>query len=400
MEIPKIQINKRGIPRVDIPSIPQITLITPTPLEKATDLFAKQREQQQAFQQGVKKFATKTGIVLGNLFASGLDFTTDLVVRHLPKLITSKIPGISLTPWHKKITRQWSDYFVEIHNAGVKYGVPLLPTQKLQQAAQKLNQIEYIQPTKEWVNASTKEKLSKKHIGETLFELGPSVIGSMGAFALSPTGGLAIIGTATANDVKDSAISHGVDYEKAELLGLSTGILVSALERIVPSKIFAGNLKLKNEFIGGLAKRLTESVLLEAGTEVTQEAVQMAAEATFRDIGVDEATERTILSGLGGALGGGGMQMIASYANDVQRKEILGDTTIGLTVQEIAPEAQKGVKEAVKPEIREVIPTPKPKAVAKNLGKVFKFVSDRIFRIVEPAKLVSKELLPIVTKGT
>ena len=361
-----------------------------------------------------QKFLAETGVQFANLFAEGLDYTTDLVVRNIDQFISPPdlmTQVIKATPWGRKIRKQWTDYFDEIHKAGTQYGAPILPTQKLQQAAQKLSQIEYIQPSKEWTDTDIKGKLSKEHIGETLFELGPSIISSMGAFALSPTGGLAIIGAATANDVKDSALSYGVEPDKAELLALSTGILVSALERIVPSKIFSGSLKIKNQFIGGLAKRLTESVLLEAGTEVTQEGVQMAAEATFRDIGLDEATSRVVLSAMGGALGGGFMQMIGSFSNEVQRKEILGNASLGLSVREVGPEGitpdtQKGVKEAVKSKSSKIIPTEQITAISKEspvVGQAVKRISkvyNQVIRTIEPATLVGKENLATITKGT
>ena len=338
-----------------------------------------------------QKFLAETGVQFANLFAEGLDYTTDLVVRNIDQFISPPdlmTQVIKATPWGRKIRKQWTDYFDEIHKAGTQYGAPILPTQKLQQAAQKLSQIEYIQPSKEWTDTDIKGKLSKEHIGETLFELGPSIVASMGTFALSPTGGLAIIGAATANDVKDSALSYGVEPDKAELLGLSTGILVSALERIVPSKIFSGSLKIKNQFIGGLAKRLTESVLLEAGTEVTQEGVQMAAEATFRDIGLDEATSRVVLSALGGALGGGFMQMIGSFSNEVQRKEILGNASLGLSIREVGPEG-------ITPELQPLAKEAEPLSLFKNTIKQ----TEPIFKEVKLSKDLPQRKMTIKSVG-
>lgn len=244
MVIPIIQTKKPEIPEINIPvGVPKINI---PPVSPATPLT-------------FPKFAAKTGTQLVSLFTEGLDFTTDLLVRNLDVFIASPTVStmVRVTPWGKKIKKQWTDYFDEIHKSGTQYGAPILPTQKLQQASQKLSQIEYVQPSKEWADASITEKLSPEMIGETLFELGPSVVASVGAFAFAgPTIGVGIIGTATANDVKDSALSYGVDYDKAEALGLSVGIVVSALERIVPSKIFAGNLKIKNQFIGGFGSRL------------------------------------------------------------------------------------------------------------------------------------------------
>ncbi|MHA1482437.1 MAG: hypothetical protein ACTSQA_03235, partial [Candidatus Heimdallarchaeaceae archaeon] len=87
-------------------------------------------------------------------------------------------------------------------------------------------------------------------------------------------------------------------------------------------------------------------------------------------------------------------------------------------VKEVSPIAQKGVSEALKPEISpevkpvEVTPiTPteevgitktKPtlKTIPRDISRAYKFVSDKILRMVEPAKLVKGELFPVITKGT
>lgn len=272
---------------------------------------------------GAGKFAAQTSVRFIDLVSEGADFTANFTVN---QLLDEKgiLGGI-------KNREKWKDFYAEQLEAGN------IPTRKFKLAVDKLEEKEFMQPSKEWENASLKEKLTTK-IGETILNIGPSIVSSIGAFALNPTFGVSTIITSTANDVTEDAIDNNVPRDKAELLGLSTGIAVGLLERIVPSRIFSSQ-GIKNKFIGSFAKRLANSAVTETGTEIAQENIQLIAESTFReDLGFDEVATRNALAGLGGLLGGAGMQTIATFSNETQRKEILGalkDIPFGLSTQDV-----------------------------------------------------------------
>ncbi len=288
------------------------------------------------------KFGARAGVAFVDLVSEGADFTADFVANQIADSLQPKVGIGDINFLPEKESKILSNKWIQFYNQPSVQ--EKLPTTKFKSAVDRLQEIEFIQPSQEWVQAPLHEKLTTR-LGETLLTLGPSVVSSIGAFAINPTFGLATIVTATANDVKDNAIAHGVDDRKAELLGLSTGILVGALERIVPNKLFTSN-GIKNKFIGSFAKRVAETSLLEAGTEMTQEAVQLIAERTFReDLGWDEVATRVALSGLGGLLGGSGVQTVVSLANDVQRNEILGglkNVQAGLSIKEVTEVGEVG----------------------------------------------------------
>jgi len=306
----------------------------------------------------VKPFAL-TGLGLVDIPLEAVDFIGDALTTTLRNItftgeaIAEKV-GLQTESQTKKDKQKWISFWEEVKKTN--------PVANIDEIVDEFQRSPALQPTKEWQEAPLTEKLTKR-LPETILGIGPSIISSMGQFALSPSFGLVAIAGSTANDVKDMAIDNGVTEEKATLLGASVGILVSWLERIVPNKIFS-NQGIKNQFIGGFAKRLAETSILEVGTEITQEAIQVIAELTFRDIGFNELATRTALSGLGGLLGGVGSQTVVSFANETQRRDILKS----LKVEE--PERgsiRLGEPTAGKPEVE-------PTAIPKEL-ELFK---DRI----------------------
>lgn len=162
-----------------------------------------------------------------------------------------------------------------------------------------------------WKNSTTSEKLTK-HLPETIYNLAPSIAGSILPYLVSGPVGFITAAGSTADDVKQQAIQAGADPQHAENLGLGTGLAVGLLDRIVPDKIFSKGEKAV--FVKGFTKRLLkftseagQSSLIEGATEGVQEAMQMLAESTFRSIGWDEVKTREAMSVFGGILGGSGM---------------------------------------------------------------------------------------------
>lgn len=169
----------------------------------------------------------------------------------------------------------------------------------------------------EYQKASLTEKITK-YLPETIYNLVPDVAGSAVPYLINPTLGFAVAAGSTAEDVKQKAVENGVPEKEADAIGLATGLAVGALDRIVPDEIFGGSAALKTDFSKGFFTRLaqmTKTGLKEAATEVAQEDIQLAAEATFRDdLGWDEIKTRNVMAGLGGLFGGAGMKAVGEIA--------------------------------------------------------------------------------------
>ena len=195
-------------------------------------------------------------------------------------------------------------------------------TEKLKSFTQDLRGIDFIKPSEEWTNASTRDKFTNK-LPETILNIGPGVVSSLAMFAVNPPLGFAVSAGSVADELKTIAMEEGVGEERAELLGLGTGLLFGWLDKIVPDEVFSP--QQKKTFVSGFAKRILKTGLKEAGTEVLQEDIQLLAEATVReDITTDEVIVRNLTAGLGGVLGGVGAQTTTSFVNGIRSGDIAG----------------------------------------------------------------------------
>ena len=272
----------------------------------------------------VGKFLARTSINFADLVTESLDFGVKFIIDNpifnAGDRVSRKVLEIIAPKKAEKreeVLNKWKDIYKT-------------KAEKPKLAVDKIQQIEYLQPSKEYQKASLKDKLIK-HPGETLAILGPSIIPSFLLYATNPLLGQTTTVGSTANDIKVSAIESGVPEKKAEALGLVGGILVGALDRLVPDELFTKSQK--KAFIGSLTKRVIKMGLKEAGTEIAQEDIQIAIEATFReDLGWDEILTRNVMSALGGLLGGAGMTTVMGTINQTVKQEIM---------EEVKPEEAK-----------------------------------------------------------
>lgn len=250
-------------------------------------------------------------------------FGTDLVAKRPSVVISAMNPSfgtlLQSTPAGKFLDDKSASAYKKLTDANLN---PIVESDKGISAYR-----ESVSQTRpEWENASVTEKVTK-YLPETLYNLVPDVIGSLAPYLVNPAAGMAISLGSTAEDVKQKAIDSGVDVKRAEEIGLVTGLAVSLIDRIVPNKVLAP--AAKDKFVKGLFKRFASSkigaALGEASTEATQEAIQIAAEKTFReDLGWDEIKTREAMSAFGGLFGGTGLHAVASIA---QRSNYDGETS-------------------------------------------------------------------------
>jgi hypothetical protein len=311
---------------------------------------------------GFAKFAARTGVALTQLATETLDFAGDFLASTVEKYIRqtpTKLDTPKAITQRNETADKWRKFYDE---------KPGKKTEQLKQLSKGLSNIPFIQPSQDWSKAPLKEKFTTR-LPETIVNIGPGIVSSLGAYALNPTLGFTLASGSVAGDITTIAEEAGVPNGKAQLLGLSTGLVVGFLDKIVPDEIFSpGQKKL---FVGALVKKMVGSGLKEAGTEITQEGVQLLVESTLRDdLGMDEVLTRTTMSGLGGLLGGAGARGTVGFINGVKTGDIAGIDLKTEVDEKILEEVTKPniippLKEITKPIIK---PVTKPKAVGGDLA--------------------------------
>jgi GNAT superfamily N-acetyltransferase len=298
-----------------------------------TSLFDKIKQKIGGVAKGVAQFGARMGIEALNMGTSLVDTTSDLLNSTIEAKIRSKK---IFTPKASLLADKWKSFYE--NNSGEL-------TEKAKLFTDNLRNVEFIQPSKEWSEDSTKNKLTKR-LPETILNIGPGVVASLGSFALNPALGLLASIGSTANEITDIAEKSGVKKENAQLLGLGTGFLVAKLDSIVPDELFSPGQK--KEFVGSLVKRVFKTGLKEATTEVVQEDVQLAVEATLRDdLGWDEVKTRNAMAGLGGLLGGTGASTTVSFLNNIKSGDIGGLEPVdfqSIKVEESEPVVTEPIK--------------------------------------------------------
>lgn len=319
------------------------------------------------------RFGARTLVSFADLVTESLDFVTDYTANNL---INKDLPQPKFIA---DANDHWLKYYGEQEVAGN------IPTQKLKKFVDNLQNSNFIKSSPDWEKSSTKEKLTTK-LGETILNLSPSVLSSAAAFIINPVFGFAVSAASTANDIKDLGVEYGLPRDKAEKLGLSAGLLIGAIDKIVPDEVLTGDVKKK--FVGGFTKRLVKISLTagkEAGTEMVQEDIQLLAEKTFReDLGWDEVKTRNAMAGLGGLFGGVGFGLVGNFSDTTVRKEILGreDVDAGADITKEKPKTEP-VEAPVKKKVNYI----SSKVYAESLDNAKSGGSVDIVNITVPERL-------------
>lgn len=354
---PQQSIPRNFTPAPPVQSVPKTPIVAQEPQrrffpkvrERAGDVIEKVQDTREFVREKSKTFLKRSGVQALKMGADALENFTSYTLRNPDKVVKkavlptsiSAIPKIDFNPeeesWGEKTKRQWQEFADEMIASGYN------PTRRAQEAMNKIAEADFMQPSQEWVNSSTKEKLTTK-LPQTLYELGPSVVGSLGVYAISPTVGFSATVGSTAEQVQNDAITYGVPKEDAERLGLAVGIPVGLVDRIVPAKIFGGK-QAKDTFVKGLFRRLAEKVgqsglrgIEEGGTEAAQEAIVLAAESTFReDLQFGEVASRLALNSFMGLFGGAGVNLTVEAIRATRGMEL----PVGLSIKDVSGEQDK-----------------------------------------------------------
>lgn len=250
---------------------------------------------------GAIDLAKRTIASTASQVADAAKFGLDYAAKR-PAMLLNKLAGVPVLPengfFADKIDAAVEKKYEQINQAGLN------PVRNIQASVKNFSDKVNVNDP-EWERAPLSEKLTTK-LPETIYNIAPSIAGSLIPYLAGPEVGFAVSAGSVAEDVKDKALKSGVNPRRAEELGLVTGLAVGYIDKIVPSKQLEG--AAKEEFTKGFLKRLAKTSFEEAGTEVAQENIQLAAEATFRDdLGWDEVKTRNAMSALGGLLGGAGI---------------------------------------------------------------------------------------------
>jgi len=276
---------------------------------------------------GLKRTPEAVGVDALNIVSSTADFALDMVANFVEREIREPLSRKPLAGkeqfgefvFDEKAANERADKWISFYEKTLGKG-----TEKAKEFTQELRKKESLKPTDRWASATLREKFSAEHIAETVFQVGPGAVASMGAFAISMPVGFVVSAGSVADDVKTAALEAGVNKNAADNLGLGAGLLIAVVDKVVPDELFGP--REKGAFMKGFARRLIKLGLIggkEAGTEVLQENIQIAVESTFRDdIGFDEVATRNAMAGLGGLLGGAGAQMTVNFVNQIRTGDI------------------------------------------------------------------------------
>lgn len=266
----------------------------------------------------VSKFAAEMDVAFLDIITGAASMLSGLVARH-PEMfartpVSRLLLGVAETADNKlfqgKAAKSWENLIEQVYGK---------PAYFAEEAVNKLKENPYLQPTAAYQNATLKEKLTTQ-FDETLFHLGANVAGSWAAYLVGGAAvGAGVIGLSTANDVKKYAREAGMPEDQSDVLALGTGALVGLLDKVGFEKVFRGAEKgIEQSFIKGLVNRIMRGGLSEGVTEVAQEDVQIAAEATVRDdLTLPEVVERNVMSTISGLLGGSAGSAFVGSVNDV-----------------------------------------------------------------------------------
>lgn len=295
-----------------IPKAPEKKIVTTEPFNNAmlrkdyvapvpVPTLSEQPIKPDTAPKGIVDLAKRTVASTASQVADTAKFGLDYVAKR-PAMLLNKLAGVPVLPensfFANKLDTAVEKKYEQVNQAGLN------PVRNVQASVKDFSDKVNVNDP-EWERAPLSEKLTTK-LPETIYNIAPSIAGSLIPYLAGPQAGFAVSAGSVAEDVKEKALKSGVNPRKAEELGLVTGLAVGYIDKIVPGKQLEG--AAKEEFTKGFLKRLAKTSFEEAGTEVAQENIQLAAEATFRDdLGWDEVKTRNAMSALGGLLGGAGI---------------------------------------------------------------------------------------------
>lgn len=334
--------------------------------------------------QAAAKFVKRTGTRFAESTSDAFSYFYDYGLRNIDKITP---PGAKTVAESTKAL--WKE---PINNfLASEKNIPQKVQKELRTFAQNA---EFMQPDPEWQKLSIKDKITKAP-AQSVYEWGPAVASSILSYGVNPAFGVAQTVGSTAEDLKNTGVEYGLSVEEAERRAIGPAVLVGAIDRIVPAKIFGGK---KDAFVKPFAKRLYDGVVRagfrsteEAGTEVIQEMTQLAAEKTFRnDLGLDEVGARVAASAFMGVVAGGAFSSAVDAVSWSANKKF----PIGLSIEDVSDplmqEAQKMKAEGKV--VDDFIETINPNASLAERGELLK-----IWKKANPtqSKPVSKVTRPL-----
>ena len=355
------------------------------------------------------KWGAEAGVTFAGITTDALSFASDYVGRK-PEVIgqfsNNPIIGALTSGINNsdRVSQTW------------KQALSFAPNE-MDKGLTKIKQSDYIKPSDEYLSSSLAEKFSPDLIGETLFHTSSDVAGSMAGYLINPYFGALTQGGAVAQDMKEIARKEGVSEDYSDALAITTGLTVGLIDKFVPDEILSP--KAKQELVGGIAKRLstfslkaTQMGVKEGITESLQENIQMAAEITMREIGVDEIVERNVMSAFGGLMGGSGMQSLKTvydYANTADNKQKLKDLPMGFSIKDVSKRFEgfedlstkilsklEGRDFVSKQFVEDMTNSADVKQVERELFReVLKGMDGNQISVQELADIVKSELLPL-----
>lgn len=383
------------------PTVPAPVAAPAAPVEEK-GMFRKAAE-------GVFDFGKRTAAAAGSQIASAAKFGADFVANRPSQVIGAFSPTLPLligSVTGQNIDKKVGAGYDKVTEAGLN---PFKEAADVtREYSDKVNK-----PPEEWANLSIGDKITKEPL-QTINIMAPQILGSIAPYLLNPAVGFATSVGSTAEDVKRKALENGVPREKAEALGLGTGLAVGVVDKLSFSKIVPPALEQK--FVGGLLARLLKAGATEATTESIQENIQIAAESTFRDdLGWDEVKSRNAMAALGGLLGGvglgGGVDFKENFDEKTSQKPTLPKKKAAaaqispalppppsapgqVAIQDVAKPPAQPVEVAPIQETAKVseITTEQAPTTSKDL---FKGLADRVKNSNAPTATVDAQTMPI-----
>jgi hypothetical protein len=318
---------------------------TPEQLQKASDSFTRQADRMQS---PLLKFGT----ALTEGTATSVDFVIDAVlIGAKPSMFAqTKTPGIGTlstfvnlatnklrtkTKEEKELDQKWLAY--------VEKNVDKLPTQKLKEATQAINNWNHYDADPDWDNKPISKQIMENP-ARVVYQAGPELAANIVPFLVSKNPAMLLMLGQGGDSMKEDALQAGVPLEYANIAGLAFGGVMAGLERL-GARFFRGN-PAKDRIQQTIFRKLADRALKtgtagvgEGGTELTETVFEKLINSTYREVTGEEWKESLVGAGFLGTIGGAGTRGIfESYnaARDIIEKVDTRNMPAGLSVQDVS----------------------------------------------------------------